>query len=264
MEPASNERPSVLSRALGAYWKREPPPALRAHFALTWFHIVPPDASNSVAVIPDGHADLQWVNGTLRVAGPDRAVNAEPMPPGSVIIGLRFQPGAVGRWLRVAACEIVNGRVPLEEFWGAEARALAAAVANGGGPDDVACRIEAELVRRADVVRPADDIAQAMFQALATKGADEPEITHQLATLFGLSARTLRRRSIEAFGYGPKTLHRILRFQRFLRLARATPGFSSLAGLAAQCGYADQSHLSREAVEMAGTTPNKVIRQLRA
>ena len=35
-----------------------------------------------------------------------------------------------------------------------------------------------------------------------------------------VSPRTLRRHCQEAFGYGPKTLDRILRFQRFLGLAR--------------------------------------------
>ena len=38
----------------------------------------------------------------------------------------------------------------------------------------------------------------------------------------GLGARQLRRRFADAVGYGPKTLQRILRFQRFLALAART------------------------------------------
>jgi AraC-like DNA-binding protein len=214
-------------------------------------------------VIPDGHADLQWVNGVLRVAGPDRTVKAESILPGSVVLGLRFQPGAVGRWLRVPTSEIVDDRVPLEKFWGADARAIAETLANGGTPDAVASCIEAELVRRAVRVRAPDQAAQAVFQVLASDAAEEQDVTRRLATALGLSARTLRRRSVEAFGYGPKTLHRILRFQRFLRLARAGGRPGGLAGLAARCGFADQAHLSREAVEMAGMTPTSVLEHLR-
>ena len=36
----------------------------------------------------------------------------------------------------------------------------------------------------------------------------------------GVSERQLRRRFADAVGYGPKTLARVLRFQRFLALAR--------------------------------------------
>ena len=38
----------------------------------------------------------------------------------------------------------------------------------------------------------------------------------------GVSERQLRRRFAEAVGYGPKTLARVLRFQRFLDAARET------------------------------------------
>jgi AraC-like DNA-binding protein len=52
-----------------------------------------------------------------------------------------------------------------------------------------------------------------------------------------------------AFGYGPKTLARVLRMRRALRLAR---GGVSLAEVAARCGYADQAHLAREVKDLAG------------
>jgi len=67
---------------------------------------------------------------------------------------------------------------------------------------------------------------------------------------------------MEAFGYGPKTLHRILRFQRFLRVARDKPIELGLAQLAADAGYADQAHLSRESHELAGMTPATILSQL--
>jgi len=70
-----------------------------------------------------------------------------------------------------------------------------------------------------------------------------------------VSERQLLRRCTAALGYGPKTLGRILRFQRFRALAAAREG-AALVDLAADAGYADQAHLTRECVRLAGETPS--------
>ena len=67
----------------------------------------------------------------------------------------------------------------------------------------------------------------------------------------GLGARQLHRRSLDAFGYGPKTLARVLRLQRALAFVRAGTPYAQ-AALAAGC--ADQAHLARETRELAGLT----------
>jgi AraC-like DNA-binding protein len=77
------------------------------------------------------------------------------------------------------------------------------------------------------------------------------------------SPRTLRRRCQETFGYGPKTLDRILRFQRFLRLARHSAG-PRLVELAFAAGYADQAHLTREVRRLSGLSPKTILAQLGA
>ncbi|TIW11321.1 MAG: AraC family transcriptional regulator, partial [Mesorhizobium sp.] len=70
-----------------------------------------------------------------------------------------------------------------------------------------------------------------------------------------MSERTLRRRFEDAFGYGPKTLDRILRFHRFRRMLRQQ-GEASTALLAIEAGYADQAHLIRESRRLTGVTPS--------
>jgi AraC-like DNA-binding protein len=81
-----------------------------------------------------------------------------------------------------------------------------------------------------------------------------------LAARLGVSERQLHRRCTAAVGYGPKVLERILRFRRFLALVES-PGWlpGGLAGLAAAAGYADQSHLTRECVRLAGVTPGRLV-----
>ncbi|MDF3148621.1 helix-turn-helix domain-containing protein, partial [Streptomyces sp. T21Q-yed] len=65
----------------------------------------------------------------------------------------------------------------------------------------------------------------------------------------GLGSRQLHRRCLTAFGYGPKTLARILRLQRALALAR---GGVTFADTAVRAGFADQAHLARDVKELAG------------
>ena len=59
-----------------------------------------------------------------------------------------------------------------------------------------------------------------------------------------------------AFGYGPKTLHQVLRFQRALRLARAG---GRLSDVAAVVGYADQAHMARDTRRLAGVPITELL-----
>jgi AraC-like DNA-binding protein len=81
-----------------------------------------------------------------------------------------------------------------------------------------------------------------------------------LSAALATSERQLLRRFNDAVGYGPKTLDRVLRFQRFLSRARAlTRGEDQLARVAAELGYADQAHLSRECVRLSGLPPGRLV-----
>jgi AraC-like DNA-binding protein len=82
----------------------------------------------------------------------------------------------------------------------------------------------------------------------------------QVASHVGLSERTLRRRCLDVFGYGFKTLDRVLRFQRFFQLA-IRPENHNLAEMAARAGYADQAHMSREVRRMSGITAGEFVAQ---
>ncbi|EOD64413.1 helix-turn-helix domain-containing protein [Amycolatopsis vancoresmycina] len=73
-----------------------------------------------------------------------------------------------------------------------------------------------------------------------------------------VSERRLRRRFVQAVGYGPATYLRVSRFQRAVALA---PRVSGLAALAAATGYADQAHLSRDCRALTGLTPRAYFRR---
>jgi transcriptional regulator GlxA family with amidase domain len=80
-----------------------------------------------------------------------------------------------------------------------------------------------------------------------------------LGPTVGLGERQLRRRFLAGVGYGPKTLARVLRFQRLLALLRAPGGPPSLAEAAIRTGYADQAHMTAECTRLAGRSPGALL-----
>lgn len=74
----------------------------------------------------------------------------------------------------------------------------------------------------------------------------------------GWSPRHLGEQFRREFGHAPKTTGRVLRFQESRRLVAAG---RPLAEVAAECGFADQSHLNREWIALAGTSPTRWRRE---
>jgi len=76
----------------------------------------------------------------------------------------------------------------------------------------------------------------------------------QLAERFGLNVRHLQRLVAGHIGFGPKWLIQRYRLQEAAAALRS-PQPPALAELAAELGYADQAHFSREFKAVVGTTP---------
>lgn len=81
-----------------------------------------------------------------------------------------------------------------------------------------------------------------------------------LARETGYSRQHLTRRFRQEFGLGPKLAARIIRFGQATRTLRSVPSSVSLAEVATTCGYADQSHLTRDFTAFAGCSPARWLR----
>jgi AraC-like DNA-binding protein len=210
---------------------------------IAWRSVTPPGEHRAKRILPDGCLDLIWRDGTVFVAGPDTTAQVGRPAPGSRHAALRFGAGTGPGVLGVPAADLIDRRVPLEALWpAAEVRAIAEA-------DDPLAALTAAAGRR---WRGADPVMVALAGA-ARAGAPVGVVAERC----GLSPRQLQRRSNTAFGYGPKTLHRILRMQRAVALARAGRPF---AAVSAAAGYADQAHLAREVRAMAGVPLSALLR----
>ncbi|QES38888.1 AraC family transcriptional regulator [Streptomyces venezuelae] len=187
--------------------------------------------------------DLLWTEGRLFVAGPDtRAYVPRDMEPGSRFVGIRFRPGTAPAFLGVPAHELRDRREELSDLWGAaEARRLTERVDDA---DDPMAALEAVAMERAADADPPDRLLAHVVASL-----EAGRSVARTAADAGINARQLHRRSLAAFGYGPKTLARVLRLQRALALARDGLAY---ADTAAAAGYADQAHLARDVKELTG------------
>jgi AraC-like DNA-binding protein len=211
--------------------------------ACLWVRVVG-EGRERTDVLPDGCSDLIWSAGRgAFVAGPDTGPAPVTSPPGSVLLGVRFRPGAGGAALEMPLSELRDRRVDLTDL----RPELAARLDAGLDPRAAAAVLSRLAAELASAPRDAE------VEAAVARLADPRARVEALAGELGLSERQLRRRFHAAAGYGPKTLQRVLRFRRFLAGDRA-----DLARAALDAGYADQAHLARECARLAGTSPSRL------
>jgi AraC-like DNA-binding protein len=229
------------------------PAALRAAVACLWAQVTDESAERAGLVLPDGCTDLVWEQGRgAFVAGPDTGPVATTMAAGSMILGVRFRPSAGGPALGIPLSELRDQRADLADLRPAQARQLTAAL------DPQVAAVRMLDVAGALVADGAPDPAVIRAARLLR----DPEVrAEDVAAEVGLSLRQLRRRCQAVVGYGPKTLHRVLRFRGFVSRVDARPEVLDLAAIAAEAGYADQAHLTRECGRLSGLTPAALARQ---
>jgi AraC-like DNA-binding protein len=211
--------------------------------------------------VPDGCVDLLWRDERFSVAGPDITAANPDLKPGTTVLGIRFKPGAATNWLGLPMTEITGSEVPMAELWGRKAADFAERIGEASTAREKLHVIQHLLADEVPRIKRARPDAAAIFEFLNSGTGTE---SHRIASLrdhLGLSERTLRRRCGEIFGYAPKILARILRFQRFQSLALTDAG-EGLAMLALRAGYADQAHLGREIQSLCGMTAGEFVRQL--
>jgi AraC-like DNA-binding protein len=222
-------------------------------------HVVCVSASrtaNDDPLLPDAAVELVWSGTGLFVRGADTRPQAVGSFPARTFVVLTFRPGAAADVLGLHGAELRDARVGVSELWGrAEMERLESRLAACISPARAATVLEDLVAAR--VRELPDPAVESVVAALRSREVGVAALAHRI----GLSERQLLRRCRDALGYGPKTLGRILRFQRFQALA-ATRAGAGLAELAAHAGYADQPHLTRECVRLSGVTPAAFLRRV--
>ncbi|RPA12971.1 AraC family transcriptional regulator [Gordonia sp. OPL2] len=186
--------------------------------------------------------DLIWTGREVLIAGPDTVPYRHRSRGPETMVGLRLPPGTVPVVLGVPADVLRDRRVTLDDIWTpGRARRWGDLLAAADDP--------AAVLRELASIRTWEAPAW-LGAAAAALGAGHR--IDECADRLSMTPRTLHRQSSRYFGYGPKTLQRILRMRA--ALDDLTAGVDP-ADVAAWHGYADQPHLHREVVALTGRTP---------
>ena len=244
-----------------SYVERAPEPALAAFAWSVWIQQVG-DQPLAQRHEPHGGAELRCVLGEApRLLGPLTAATYREIPAGGTVVGVRLRPGVLGGLVGTAADELVDQDVAGGDLWRDLAR-LEDLLGTAATPQAALDGLQSFVAHRAGAPDPLVDEAVRQLMPWRSGGPAG------LPALLSISERQLRRRCRAAVGVGPKELHRILRLQGFVARVRASidrPGVAdvALARWAAESGYHDQAHLSRECRRLLGVTPGEYLAQSR-
>lgn len=175
-------------------------------------------------------------------------------------VGVMFQPAAGALLTGGSMADWTDRQDDLSEVLGEQGLRLADEVRGIMEPDPSAepshraamAAVEAALLPRL----PIDDEGL-LVNRIVQFVEDRSDVTRvaQVCDEFGLSERSLQRLTHRRLGLRPKWLIQRRRLQEASDLLRS--GRGSLAQVAADLGYADQAHLSRDWQSVTGLTPGE-------
>lgn len=188
------------------------------------------------------------------------------------MFGVHFKPGGAFPFLGAQASELVDTHADLADLWGRSALDVREELCEAKTPGKRFQIIEEVLIERlrcSPKRHPAVPTALHMFGSAGTGAA-----VRDAARESGVCKRHFIHLFSAEVGLTPKLFCRLLRFQRARVLVQRfgdvrrgrvepaqIPSVLDWAGLAATCGYFDQSHLINEFEEFSGLSPGQYLRQ---
>jgi AraC-like DNA-binding protein len=184
-------------------------------------------------------------------------------PTGRVrVLGVRFWPGGAYPFLTLPQNEIAGRVIALDSIWGAMTREIHSRIADAATPADSARQVETILLARLNNFRGHDDGVMRAIGLILRSGGCLP--VESLAENMGISLRRLDRTFNTRVGLPPKTLCRIVRFQRVFKVLEQKASGRDWVQIALDCGYYDQSHFIKEFSAFAGKGPTSYFAEQNA
>lgn len=170
---------------------------------------------------------------------------------------VRLKPGWSASLLGVAADELTDRIVPLEDIWGREGGDLCRDLLDARSPREVLDLLERALVLRAQQTFESASARLSRQAIRLLEGGEEVRVS-RVAERLGVTARHLHRVFTASVGVGPKDFARAARLQRAVRMAAVSNDWSRIA---ADAGYYDQAHLIADFRELVGLTPSAYVKR---
>ncbi|MFD8562322.1 helix-turn-helix domain-containing protein [Streptosporangium canum] len=168
-------------------------------------------------------------------------------------VQVRLSPMVARAVLGVSPAELDGAVVALDDLWGRVASRIRERLADVSSWEDRFALTDALLARRHEVGSPVDpEVAWAWDRIVVSRGLVRVD---KLAAELGWSRKRLWSRFRSQIGLPPK---RAVKLVRFDHAAHRLVAGQDAARVAADGGYADQSHLHRDVVALTGVTPATV------
>jgi AraC-like DNA-binding protein len=181
-----------------------------------------------------------------------RALRAEAFE----CLQIRLSPMVAHTVLGAAVTDLGNAVVTLDDLWGREAARIGDRLGDLSSWAERFAWIDAWLARRCATTSPVDpEVAWVWRRIAAARGMVRIE---HLATELGWSRKRLWSRFHSQIGLPPKRAAKLVRFDHAVHGLVAG---QDAAGVAADGGYTDQSHLHRDIVAFTGLTPATVVNE---
>ncbi|MEM7345008.1 MAG: AraC family transcriptional regulator [Chloroflexota bacterium] len=178
------------------------------------------------------------------LSGPVTQQKRYPLVEEATYFGIQFAPSIGPAFDDVLLKDLKDTSIDIDKLLGFDLRLLAHQLQASHSWGDQSKLLERTLSRNYPEATSFlnQNVLQAMYIADQAWGNISIK---SLAAQVGISKRHLERLFLRHIGVSPKTFCTNLRMQRVLDKLN-NPQFISLAQLALECGYSDQSHLSNE------------------
>ena len=255
------------------YREYEVPPALRRHVQCLWRLQDGAPSPEAQVVYPDGRCELivhlgppmkrlepegDWKAQSAVMFAAQPRMPVRLMAQGSIdCLGVRLQPAASAAIAGPRLPSLRDQIIALDTIEPSLAHSLAAA-ASRFDSNEADETLWALLEPRLTPFRPDPRIESAAAALERHQGGLR---VADLAKTAAMSLRSFQVNFLEAVGLTAKEFARVQRLQATLRLLDA--GQAALAEVAADTGFADQAHATRELHQLTGLTPARLSKALR-
>ncbi len=240
------------------YRERKPRNPILQQYIGSFYEIITKSNSvSSVPVVPDGCMDIIFISDynetrpyLLKTA---QAILGMCVSSNRNVLGIRFKPVGISKFIHYASDESSTYMIPLEEFNGTEK--LCIHEFNHNYSFEAKCSILEEILLQSLIE---NDTKMELTQQIANYIIRQNGIVtvEQLSREYFYSTRYINKLFHENVGMSPKKFCEIVQLQNVLSTVCTTT--DKMASVAAQTGYYDQSHMNHVVKRLLNTTSSKL------
>jgi AraC-like DNA-binding protein len=218
--------------------------------------------------LPHPNVHIVFDQSGAHVAGVHTARFSTTLEGESRVFGIKFRPGGFRPFLGASVGALANRIVPVEQVFGASARASARqwqiTMLSFQDDEDLIAAASEFLRTRLPAADANVALATRLVEQIAKAAESESEIrsVQQLARRSGMSQRSLQRLFQDYVGASPKWVIRRYRLHELVELLKAGEALDG-AQTALELGYCDQAHLINDFRLIVGYSPTRYRRLLR-